>query len=95
MPKSKKKGKKYWYTYAFFTREGVPHPAHHNQNFTHWYGQSSMLLEDLSHTMKTEIGRRGAYAAIVWAGQLDAHAAIHSDAKPLFNVYEGGQVERI
>ena len=44
MTKSAKKSKKYWYTYAFFTRDGTPHAAHRLRNFTHWYGQLSMLV---------------------------------------------------
>jgi hypothetical protein len=93
MPKNK--GKKYWYTYAFFTREGSPHPAHRLRNFTHWHGQLSLLVSDLSGTMRTELGAKGAYAAIVWPGQLDEWTAVHSDKKPVFNVYEGGRVERV
>lgn len=95
MPKSQKKGKKYWYTYAFFTREGAPHQAHRNQNFTRWHGQLSMLISDLSSTMRTEAGHKGAYAAIVWPGQLDEWAALKSDTLPVFNVYEGGRAERV
>jgi len=91
----KSKSKKYWYTYAFFTREGAPHPAHHLRNFTRWHGQLSMLVSDLSSTMKTELGHKGAYAAIVWPGQLDEWTALKSDKMPLFNVYEGGRVEKI
>ena len=92
---TKKKGKKYWYTYAFFTREGAPHPAHRLRNFTHWYGQLSMLVSNLSHTMKTELGSKGAYAAVMWPGQLDEWTALKSDKKPVFNVYEGGRAERV
>jgi hypothetical protein len=95
MPKAQKKSKRYWYTYAFFDREGTPHQAHRNQNFTHWHGQSSLLLSDLASTMKKELGHKGAYAAIVWPGQLDEWTAIHSDARPLFNVFEGGRIERV
>jgi len=100
MPKSQKKskratGSRYWFTYAFFTREGQPHPAHRNHNFTHWHGQLSTLLSDLSHIMKTEVGHLGAYVATVWPGQLDEWTALKSNILPLYHVHEGGRLERI
>jgi predicted GH43/DUF377 family glycosyl hydrolase len=95
MPRITKKSKRDWYTYAFFTREGAPHPAHRTRNFTRWHGQLSTLLSDLAHTMKTEIGHRGAYAAAVWPGQLDEWTAMKSDIKPLYYVHEGGRLEKL
>ena len=95
MPRSTKKGNRYWYTYAFFTAEGQPHPAHRLHNFTRWHGQLSKLLSDLASTMNTEVGHKGAYAVAVWPGQLDEWTAIHSDLKPLYYVHQNNHVERV
>ena len=95
MPRILKKSKRDWYTYAFFTREGQPHPAHRLRNFTRWHGQLSTLLADLSHGMRVEDVHRGAHAVAVWPGQLDQWTAMNSDVKPLYYVHEGGRLEKL
>jgi hypothetical protein len=90
-----KKSKRDWYTYAFFTAEGTPHPAHRLRNFTRWCGQLSVLLADLSHTMKSDLGHKGAYAIAVWPGQLDEWTALKSDVKPLYYAHQGGRLEKL
>lgn len=95
MPRILKKSKRHWYTYAFFTAEGVPYPAPRLVNFPHYHGQLSALLADLSHTMKTEIVRLGAHVVAVWPGQLDEWTAMKSDIKPLYYVHQGGRLEKL
>ena len=92
MEKKRSKGKRYWFTYAFFTREGQPAEEYRTKNFTHSHDQLSRLLSDLKSFMKREQERHsdlspGAYVAAVWAGQLDAWAALKSEAMPLYYVY--------
>ena len=92
MQKKVNKGKRYWYTYAFFTREGQPSPAHRLRNFTHSHDQLSKLLSDLKGFMKHEQETHsdlnpGAYVAAVWAGQLDEWTALKSEILPLYYVY--------
>lgn len=91
----KGQGSHTWYTYAFFTAEGQPHPAHHLRNFTRWHGQLSKLLSELGNYMRDEVARRGAYAAAVWPGQLDEWTAMKSDIKPLYYIHEGGRLEKV
>jgi hypothetical protein len=93
--KRKSRAARRWYTVAYFTREGVPHPAHLSSNFTRVFGQLPVHLETLVRVMSTESIRRGAYVAAVWAGELSEHDAVHGPQKPLLYVYEGGRVERI
>jgi hypothetical protein len=90
----KSRAKKYWYTVAYFTREGQPHPAHTASNFAQWYGQLAVHRDTLQRVMSSDVLRRGAYAAALWAGQLSPHVAVHGPAKPLMYVYEDGRVER-
>ena len=94
-PRAKTKKKGQWYTYAFFTREGQPHPAHHLRNFTRWHRQLSHLLSELASYMRDPDARRGAYAASVWPGQLDEWTAMKSDIKPLYYIHEGGRLEKL
>ena len=95
MPRIMKKGKRDWYTYAFFTAEGAPHPAHRLKNFTRWRGQLSDLLSNLAYTMKNDILSKGAYAVAVWPGQLDEWTAMKSDIKPLYYVHQAGRLEKV
>lgn len=95
MPKQKIKDKKYWFTYAFFTREGELHAAHRLQNFTRWHGQISMLLSDLKNLMSTEAGHKGAYVAAVWPGQIDEWEGLHGSVVPLYYVYQNKRVDRL
>ena len=95
MPRIMKKNKRDWYTYAYFTEEGTPHPAHKLKNFTRWRGQLSDLLSDLAHAMQNDVERRGAYAAAVWPGQLDEWSAMKSDIKPVYYVHRGGRLEKL
>ena len=97
---SKPKGKKYWFTYAFLTREGQPNPVHRERNFTRWHGQISTLLSDLTRAMSSETWSKGAYVVTIWPGQIDEWQALHGAAMPLYNIYEGSttrgpQIERI
>jgi hypothetical protein len=92
---AKSKRKKQWFTVAYFTAEGQPHPAHQHSNFTRVYRSLDVLLEDLGYSMNHELGHRGAYAAAVWPGELSEWEALHSDVKPLYYVHQGGRVERI
>jgi hypothetical protein len=92
MPKKINKGKRYWYTCAFFTREGQPSPTHRLRNFTHSHDQLSKLLSDLKRFMKREQETHsdlnpGAYVAAIWPGQLDEWTALKSEALPLYYVY--------
>lgn len=89
------KAKKYWYTVAYFTREGAPHPAMTHANFAQHYTQLKILREDLQRVMSDPRLNRGAYAAVLWPGQLSEWTAIHGDTRPLLNVYEGGRTERL
>lgn len=89
---ARSKAKRQWFTVAYVTIEGQPCPAHSSSNFTKVYRSLVMLLEDLCYSMSHELGRRGAYAAVVWPGQLSEWEAMHSDIKPLYNVYEDGQI---
>jgi hypothetical protein len=88
----KSKGKRYWYTYAFFTREGQLAPEYRAKNFAHSYDQLSKLLSDLKGFMKREQETHsdlnpGAYVVAVWTGQLDEWSALKSEALPLYYVY--------
>lgn len=99
MQKKVNKGKKYWFTYAFFTREGQPSPEYRTKNFTHSHDQLSKLLSDLKSFMKRELETHsdlspGAYVAAVWAGQLDEWTALKSEALPLYYVYSN-HLERL
>jgi hypothetical protein len=87
--------KKRWFTIAYVTREGQPHPAHRASNFTRVYRRLDDLLYDLEYAMKSELGHRGAYAAVVWPGQISEWEALHGSTRPLYHVYEGGHRERI
>jgi hypothetical protein len=90
-----KKAKKGWYTVAYFTREGNPHPAMRHANFARVYKDRETLLADLVYSMKVEVGHRGSYAAAAWPGQLSEWEAMRGPTKPLFYVYEGGHVEEV
>lgn len=90
---AKKKLKRRWYTVAYFTREGVPHPSPPEYNFVRKYQDEKRLLEDLSSIMSR--WSRGAYAAAAWVGELDEWECLHGDQRPKFYVYEGGRVERL
>jgi hypothetical protein len=98
--KAARKGKKYWFTYAFFTREGAPSPAHQQHNFTRSHDHLSKLLADLKGFMRreqetsTEMGNPGAHVVAVWAGQLDEWTALKSEALPLYYVF-ADHVERL
>lgn len=83
-----------WYTIAYFTAEGVPHPAHRHDNFTRVYGQLAVHLDTMSRVMRSDVLRRGAHAGAIWPGQLSEWEAIHGDVPPVLYVYEGGRVER-
>ena len=87
------KAKKKWYTIAWVTREGQPHPAHRNENFSQVFKTEDMLIEDLSYGMIHF--SRGAYVAAVWPGQIGEWIALHSNLKPLLYVYENGSVQRL
>jgi len=60
----------------------------------HWISAET-LLADLVHSMRVEVGHRGAYAAAAWPGQLSEWEATRGPTKPLFYVYEGGHVEEV
>lgn len=83
--------KKAWYTCAYLTREGAPARGIHS--FVQTYGRASILLEDLSHGMRAM--SRGTHAVGVWPGQLAEWDVLHGPVKPLYYVFEGGQVERL
>lgn len=91
--KRKSKLKRRWYTVAFLTREGAPHPAH--LNFSHVYKDEKVLLEDFVYAMTHELGHRGAYVAVAWPGEISEHEALHGTTKPLLYVYQGGGVQRL
>jgi hypothetical protein len=91
--KRKSRAAKRWYTVAYFTREGAPHPAH--QNFVRVYGQLPVHLDTVVRVMSQDFLRRSAYAAALWAGELSEWEALHGPKKPLLYVYEGGRVEKL
>jgi hypothetical protein len=93
MSSKSSKAKRRWYTIAYLTREGAPHPA--KRSFEQWYRSETILLDDLSHIMSTEIGHRGAYVAAAWPGQIGEWEALHGKTKPLFYVYQGGKFDRL
>jgi len=97
MPKSSRSSaKRRWYTTAYLTREGNPHPAHQRYgNFSRLYKTVKVLLEDLPYAMNTEIAHRGAYVFVVWQGELSEWEALHGKTKPLYYVFEGGRVEKL
>lgn len=90
-----KKLKKAWYTYAYFTAEGTPHPAHRLQNFTRVYSTVEAALDPLIAVMSDERFHRGAYAVALWPGELGEHEAVHGKTKPLYYVYQGPRVEKV
>jgi hypothetical protein len=96
MSKSRKKSaeKKQWFTVAYLTREGIPHPAHHG-NFSRRYQSTRILLEDLVYSMTHEISRRGAYVASIWPGEISEWEALHGATKPLYYVFESGIIEKL
>lgn len=77
---------------AYFTREGAPHPAHHN--FVRVYGQLATYREDMIRVMSSPKLARGAYAVALWPGELSEWEAVHGDAKPVLYMIEGGSVVR-
>lgn len=90
-PTNKNKPRK-WYTVAYFTREGQPHPAYQLKNFTRHHIQLSLLVSDLRASFAPNL-LRGAYAAVVWEGQLDQWAALHDPTKiPVKYVLEDGSI---
>jgi len=88
----KSRAKRRWYTYAYLTREGIPHPGHHN--FVQHYGTTDVMLEDLGRGMKLGFGK-GAYVIAIWPGQLGEWEAMHGAAKPLYYVYEDGVAQKL
>lgn len=88
-----KKAKKSWYTVAWLTREGGPNPYHRPENFTRVYKTKAMLADDLSYGMRHF--SRGAYAAVAWPGQVSEQVALHSDLKPVLQVFEDGSIQEI
>lgn len=87
--------KRSWYTLAYFTAEGQPHPAHRSTNFMQVYGDLAVHVDHLKRVMSSDLLRRGAYAAALWPGQLSERDALYSDVRPLLYVHEGGRVERL
>lgn len=85
-----KPAKKKWYTIAWFTREGQPHPGLRDRNFTKVYKTEKILLEDLSHGM-SHFNPWGAYAVLIWEGQVSEWDAMNNQ-RPHFQVYENGDV---
>lgn len=83
----KTKPRKKWWTLAWLTREGQPHPAHRTENFTRVYKDEQVLLADLSYGM-THFNR-GAYVAAAWEGQVGEAEAMGSRS-PRFYVWENG-----
>lgn len=90
---AQKAKKKSWYTIAWLTREGQPHPAHRNENFSRVFKTEDMLIEDLNHGMIHF--SRGAYAAVVWPGQVQEWIALHTNLKPVLQVFKDGFVQKI
>jgi hypothetical protein len=90
-----RKPKRYWFTLAYFTAEGQPHPAHRHTNFAQVYGSLAVHTDHLKRVMTSELLRRGAYAAALWPGRLSERDALHSDVRPLLYVREGGWVEKL
>lgn len=84
----KTKPKKRWWTLAWLTREGQPHPAHRHDNFSQVYKDERVLLADLSYGM-THFNPHGAYVASAWEGQLTEEQAMKS-RRPKFYVWENG-----
>jgi len=82
--------KKRWYTIAWFTREGQPHPAFRHENFKRVYQTEKDVLQDLSHGM-VHFNPHGAYAAMVWEGQVSEWDAMNNK-RPHFQVWENGDV---
>jgi 3-deoxy-D-arabino-heptulosonate 7-phosphate (DAHP) synthase class II len=91
----KKLAKKMWYTVAYLTREGAPHSAHRSSNFTRVYKSREVLLADLVYAMTRELGRRGAYVAAAWPGNLTEAEALRGPTRPLYYVYEDGGVKEL
>jgi len=87
MPKA---AKKKWFTIAWFTREGQPHPAFRHENFKKAYQAEKDVLQDLSHGM-SRFNPHGAYVAMVWEGSVSEHDALNN-RRPRFHVYENGDV---
>lgn len=90
---AQKAKKKKWYTIAWLTREGNPHPAFQYQNFTQVFKTEKMLVDDLSYGMIS--WSHGSYAAVAWPGQVDKQTALHTNLKPVLQVFEGGIVQKI
>ena len=86
----KKAAKKRWFTIAWLDQEGSPHPAFRNENFTRVHRAEKDLLDDLSHGMR-EFNPHGAYAALVWEGQIPEWDAMHN-SRPHFQIWENGDV---
>lgn len=81
------KSRKRWWTLAWLTREGQPHPAHRPENFSQVYKDERVLLADLSYGMTHS--NRGAYVAAAWEGRLTEGQAMES-RRPKFYVWENG-----
>lgn len=90
-----KKTKKRWYTVAYLTMEGTPHPAWGHYNFTRVYRTRETLLDDLVGGMTRGPGSRGAYVAVAWPGQVTEHEALRGPTSPLFYAYEDGSVQEL
>ena len=86
--KPKKAERKQWWTVAHFSREGAPML---HGDFGQRYQSERVLLEDLTHGMKTFYGPRGVHAAMAWQGQMSRHDAMNTKA-PKFTVYADGHV---
>jgi hypothetical protein len=90
---TKKAKKKSWYTVAWLTREGAPHPAHRQHNFTQTYATLDMVTADLAYAIVHM--SLGAYAAVVWPGQVSEWVALHTNLKPVCQILEGGFIQKI
>jgi len=93
MPNKKTKNPKRWFTVAYLTREGQPHPAHRHENFTQRYCTRKILMEDLIHSMIH--WSRGAHVAGAWPGQISEWEVLHGNTNPLFYVHADGSIELI
>ena len=85
-----KSGKKQWFTIAWLDQEGNPHPAFRLDNFKRVFRAEKDLLDDLSHGMQ-HFNPHGAYAALVWEGNVSAEQAMASK-RPHFQIWENGDV---
>jgi hypothetical protein len=76
-----------WYTAAYLTIDGKPHPSHDEYNFIPIrYLKPDHALEDMQTCMRNKTIHRGADLLVLWPGKISSSEALNGPTKPAFIV---------